>query len=54
MSTQSVAARLCATVAVLAITTPAFAQDAPLNVLTTVTMIADVAANVAGDCGTVT
>ncbi|MDA0720685.1 MAG: zinc ABC transporter substrate-binding protein [Proteobacteria bacterium] len=54
MSTQSVAARLCATVAVLAITTPAFAQDAPLNVLTTVTMIADVAANVAGDCATVT
>jgi manganese/zinc/iron transport system substrate-binding protein len=40
--------------AVVAITPlPSFAQEGPLNVLTTVTMIADVAANVAGDCAEV-
>jgi manganese/zinc/iron transport system substrate-binding protein len=54
MSTQSVKAWICGAAAAMAIMTPAFAQDAPLNVLTTVTMIADVAANVAGDCATVT
>ncbi|WP_019956002.1 metal ABC transporter solute-binding protein, Zn/Mn family [Yoonia vestfoldensis] len=45
---------LVATAAAIAITTPALSQDQPLNVLTTVTMIADVAANVAGTCAEVT
>ncbi|MCC5963659.1 MAG: zinc ABC transporter substrate-binding protein [Rhodobacteraceae bacterium] len=34
-------------------TAPAIAEDAPLNVLATVGMIADVAQNVAGECATV-
>ncbi|MFN4101011.1 MAG: metal ABC transporter solute-binding protein, Zn/Mn family [Pararhodobacter sp.] len=43
---------LAATAAVL--TAPAAAQEAPLNVLATVAMIADVATEVAGDCAVVT
>jgi len=41
------------TLSVLALTTPAYAQDAPLNILATVGMIADVAQNVAGECAAV-
>jgi len=40
--------------AAIALTTPALAQEAPLGVLATVSMIADVATNVAGDCAEVT
>ncbi len=58
MSRQGMKARLFAAgavlVPVLAVTAPAAAEDGPLEVLATVAMIADVAANVAGACAEVT
>lgn len=54
MSRQSFTKRLLAATAAIALTTPAMAQEAPLRVLVTVSMIADVAASVAGDCAAVT
>jgi manganese/zinc/iron transport system substrate-binding protein len=54
MSTNRVKAQLLAACAAAAAAAPAAAQDQPLNVLTTVAMIADVAADVAGDCAEVT
>ncbi|MDD7971837.1 metal ABC transporter solute-binding protein, Zn/Mn family [Roseinatronobacter alkalisoli] len=53
MSTDRLKARLLASAAAIVLSTPAFAQDEPLNVLATVAMIADVAANVAGECAAV-
>lgn len=54
MPTDHLKRSLSASVAALALTTPSHAQEAPLNVLATVAMIADVAENVAGDCAEVT
>ena len=58
MPIPSVKHWLCGTAAAIATSAPGLAQDgpqdAPLNVLTTVSMISDVAANVAGDCALVT
>ena len=54
MSRQSFTKRLLAATAAIALTTPAMAQEAPLRVLVTVSMIADVATNVGGECAEVT
>ncbi len=51
MTTRSSA--LLATALAVALTGPARADDAPLNVLTTVGMLADIAAQVAGECARV-
>ncbi|MFD1511538.1 metal ABC transporter solute-binding protein, Zn/Mn family [Lacimonas salitolerans] len=54
MTTARLTAPLLAAAAAITLATPTLAQDRPLNVLTTVAMISDVAANVAGDCAEVT
>lgn len=46
--------RLCAAAIAAALSTPVVAEENPLNVLATVSMVADVARNVAGDCAEVT
>jgi manganese/zinc/iron transport system substrate-binding protein len=54
MFRQTLKSHLLAASAALALSAPAVAEDAPLNVLATVAMIADVADNVAGECAEVT
>lgn len=54
MSSYRLKAQIMAATAAVALTTPAMAQEAPLGVLATVSMIADVATVVAGDCAEVT
>ena len=54
MSTYRLTTPLAAATAALALSTPTMAQEAPLRVLATVSMIADVATNVGGECAEVT
>lgn len=54
MSEPAMTLRVIAASSALAVAAPAAAGDAPLNVLTTVAMISEVAQNVAGDCAEVT
>ena len=54
MPTNRPMAQMLGACAAAALAAPAAAQEGPLNVLATVAMIADVAADVAGDCARVT
>lgn len=54
MAVESLRSPALAAAVALALSVPAAAREAPLNVLTTVAMIADVAGVVAGDCAAVT